>query len=87
MRTAQLSVSGRSILLCHDTDGLYAVENKCSHADMPLACGRMRNVWIMCPTDGARYDLATGEALGAPGPWPTATFTVRAVDGMIEVVA
>ena len=54
---------------------------------MPLACGRMRNVWIMCPTDGARYDLATGEALGAPGPWPTATFTVRAVDGMIEVVA
>ena len=47
----------------------------------------MRNVWMMCPTDGARYDLATGEALGAPGPWPTATFTVRAVDRMIEVVA
>ena len=37
LRAARLSVSGRSILFCHDADGLYAVENKCSHADMPLA--------------------------------------------------
>ncbi|GAC1413226.1 MAG: Rieske 2Fe-2S domain-containing protein [Novosphingobium sp.] len=83
----EISLGGRSILLCYDADGLYAVENKCSHADMPLACGRMRNGWIMCPTHGARFDLATGQPLGPPAPWPIATFAVRVVDGMIEVAA
>ena len=83
----EVSVGGRSIVLCHDTDGLYAVENKCSHADMPLACGRMRHGWIMCPTHGARFDLATGEALGPPASAAIATFAVRVVDGMVEVAA
>ena len=83
----EVSLRGRSILLCHDVDELYAVENKCSHADMPLACGRMRYGWIMCPTHGARFDLATGAPLGPPAPWPIATFPVRVVDGVIEVAA
>ena len=68
-------------------DGLYAIENRCSHADMPLACGRMRNGWIMCPTHGARFDLATGEALGLPASAPVATFAVRVVNGTIEIAA
>ncbi len=81
----EVGVSGRSILLCHDEDGIHAVENRCSHADMPLACGRIRNGWIMCPTHGARFDLATGEALGPPASMAIATFAVRVMDGMIEI--
>jgi nitrite reductase/ring-hydroxylating ferredoxin subunit len=45
----------------------------------------MRLGWIACPAHGARFDLATGEALGPPANAPIRTFAVRVSDGMIEV--
>lgn len=79
-----VDVAGRSILLCHD-DRIYAVENRCSHAEQPLECGRMRWGWIACPTHGARFDLATGEPLNGPAVEPIDTFPVRVVGNTIEV--
>jgi 3-phenylpropionate/trans-cinnamate dioxygenase ferredoxin subunit len=78
-------IGGRSILLCHTADGIFAVENRCSHAEQPLECGRVKNGWISCPTHGARFDLETGEPLGGPAELPIATFAVRIAGDMIEV--
>ena len=84
---AACELGGRSILVCHSQGQLYAIENKCSHAEEPLACGRIRNGWIACPAHGARFDLATGEALNPPAVDPIRTFPVRVVAGMIEIAA
>ncbi|MEP6867822.1 MAG: non-heme iron oxygenase ferredoxin subunit [Novosphingobium sp.] len=73
------------VLLCHDGDQIYAISNHCSHAQEPLDCGRMRNGWISCPVHGARFDLATGEALNPPASEPIQTYPVRIVGEMIEV--
>jgi 3-phenylpropionate/trans-cinnamate dioxygenase ferredoxin subunit len=75
----------RSILICHSKGAYFAVENKCSHADEPLECGRIRNGWISCPAHGARFDLANGEAMNPPAKDPIVTFALRIVDGFIEV--
>ena len=80
-----VTLSGMSIALCHSQGEIFAIENRCSHADEPLACGRMRLGWIACPAHGARFDLAPGEALGPPANAPIRTFAVRVSDGMIEV--
>ena len=78
-------LSDTPVLLCHTQDRIYAVINKCSHADEKLECGRLRRGWIACPVHGARFDLATGEPLNLPATQPIQTFEVRIVDGVIEV--
>jgi 3-phenylpropionate/trans-cinnamate dioxygenase ferredoxin subunit len=75
----------RPILICRSKGAFFAVENKCSHADEPLECGRIRNGWISCPAHGARFDLETGEALNPPAKDPIVTFALRIVDDFIEV--
>ena len=80
-----VTVNGRSILLCNSKDRIFAVANKCSHADEPLECGRVRAGWISCPAHGARFDLATGRAMNPPAKDPIETFAVRIVGEAIEV--
>lgn len=74
-----------SILLCNSEDRIFAVINRCSHAEEPLACGRVRYGWIACPMHGARFDLETGEAMNPPAKDPIQTFPVRVVEGVIEI--
>lgn len=83
--TTAVIVGGQRIVLCQFDGALFAIEDKCSHADEPLACGRIRNGWIACPAHGGRFDLATGEAIGPPATEPIQTYRVRVVAGMVEV--
>lgn len=84
--TAQtVRVAGTAILLVRSEGTVHAVAPICSHADEPLACGRVKRGWIACPAHGARFDLATGEPLGPPADAAIATWPTRIVDGMIEV--
>jgi nitrite reductase/ring-hydroxylating ferredoxin subunit len=80
-----VKIAGEDLLLCRHEGEVFALENRCSHADLPLECGRMRYGWIACPAHGARFDLATGEPLGPPANGPVRTFATRVENGMIEV--
>jgi 3-phenylpropionate/trans-cinnamate dioxygenase ferredoxin component len=80
-----IEAGGKSVLICHASDRIFAIINKCSHAEEPLAEGRIRGCWIACPVHGARFDLETGEAMNAPAKAPIETFAVRVVEGMIEI--
>lgn len=84
-KAVKVVLAGRGILVCNSQDRLFAVENKCSHADESLECGRIRNGWIACPAHGARFDLDSGEAISPPAKDPIITFPLRVADGMIEV--
>jgi 3-phenylpropionate/trans-cinnamate dioxygenase ferredoxin component len=83
--TRLVTVDGRELLLCRDEEQVYAIENRCSHMDAPLDCGRVKWGWIACPAHGARFDLATGEAVGRPATASIRIWPVRLTDGMIEV--
>lgn len=84
-QTRLIDASGTAVLLCADEGKIYAVENRCSHLDEPLACGKVKWGWITCPAHGARFDLATGEPMNPPATVPIRTFPVQVVNGMIEV--
>jgi 3-phenylpropionate/trans-cinnamate dioxygenase ferredoxin subunit len=65
----------------------YAIEDRCSHDDGPLAEGDFdcdEGVAI-CPRHGANIDIRTGRALTLPAVQPVQTFPVRVVDGMVKV--
>jgi 3-phenylpropionate/trans-cinnamate dioxygenase ferredoxin subunit len=76
---------GRSILLCLHQERIFAIENLCSHAQEPLACGRVKAGWISCPAHGSRFDLATGEPLNPPATESIATFEVRISGDTVEI--
>ena len=80
-----VEVASTAILLCHDEGQIFAIENRCSHLEEPLACGKIKWGWIACPAHGARFDLATGEAMNPPATAPIRTYQARIVNGMIEV--
>lgn len=81
-----VTLDGISLLLVHTEAGLYAIENRCSHAEEPLACGRVKYGWISCPAHGARFDLETGDALTLPATAAIRTYAVR-IDGDAILVA
>jgi len=67
---------------------LYAIEDRCSHDDGPLAEGDWdpEDFVAICPRHGARFDIRTGRALSLPAYLPVETFPVKVVDGVVKVV-
>jgi len=66
---------------------LYAIEDRCSHDDGPLAEGdwEPEELVAICPRHGARFDIRTGKALSLPAYLPVETFPVSVVDGVVKV--
>jgi len=63
------------------SDGeLYAVQDICSHADIPLSEGDVDGSTIECWLHGSRFDLRTGKPTGPPAIIAVAVYPVR-VDG------
>ncbi len=46
---------------------IYAIENKCPHAEGPVAEGDLESSCITCPWHGWQFDIKTGQCLTNPG--------------------
>ena len=69
-----------------NVDGEYfAIEDKCSHAEVELNGGAVEGETIACPLHGAKFCLKSGKALTPPAYEDIETFKTRVVDGVIEV--
>ena len=66
---------------------LYAIEDRCSHDDGPLAEGDWdpEELVAICPRHGSSFDIRTGKALSLPAYLPVETFPVKVVDGVVKV--
>jgi nitrite reductase/ring-hydroxylating ferredoxin subunit len=78
-------VGNREILLCHTKQGVFALDNVCSHAYARLHEGRLRGVRLICPLHGASFDVRDGHVLAPPATQPLVRHAVRIQAGMIEV--
>ena len=85
-----VEADGRKIGVFHTRDGeLYAIEDRCSHDDGPLAEGEFDAdaCTVECPRHGSLFDLRSGRPKTLPAYVPVETFEARVQDGnvMLEV--
>jgi 3-phenylpropionate/trans-cinnamate dioxygenase ferredoxin subunit len=66
---------------------LYAIEDRCSHDDGPLAEGDFdeERCVVVCPRHGSEFDVRTGKPRTLPAYLPVPTYPVRVEDGRIVV--
>jgi 3-phenylpropionate/trans-cinnamate dioxygenase ferredoxin subunit len=79
------TVDGREIVVCRTKEGIYAVDNICTHAYARLDEGRLRGTRLICPLHGASFDIRDGRVLGAPATRPLATHAVTIIDDQIKI--
>ncbi len=86
--TVRVVQSGSVFVGVYNLGGdLYAIEDRCSHDDGPLAEGdwEPEEGVAICPRHGARFDIRTGRALTLPAYEGVETFAVRVKDGVVTV--
>lgn len=78
-------VAGRELVVCRTREGLFALDNICSHAFARMNEGRLRGTRLICPLHGASFDVRDGRVLGAPANQPLPCHAVRERDGQVEI--
>ena len=56
---------------------VYAIEDQCSHAEVPLSEGEIYDHTVECWLHGSCFDLRTGEPTNLPATEPVSVYPVR----------
>lgn len=73
------------LVLVRSNGKVCALAGQCTHAGAPLAEGLVAEGTLRCPWHHARFQIETGEALGAPAFAPLDRFSVTEEDGLIRI--
>jgi 3-phenylpropionate/trans-cinnamate dioxygenase ferredoxin component len=82
-----IEADGRKIGVFNCGGALYAIEDRCSHDDGPLAEGEFdgSTCTVECPRHGSLFDLKSGRPKTLPAYAPVATFPVTIEDDTIRL--
>lgn len=82
-----VEVEGEKIGVFNVGGELYAIEDRCSHDDGPLAEGTFdpATCTVECPRHGSLFDLKSGRPKTLPAYVPVETYEVRVEDDEIKL--
>lgn len=80
-----VEVAGKRLAICNTGEGVYTIDDKCTHDGGPLGQGFLDGYQIECPRHGARFDVRSGKVLRLPAVRPVHSYATRLTDGRIEV--
>ena len=83
--TRTFALHGKSVLVARTPEGVFAVENRCSHALQALEGGKLKGFHIFCPAHGVRFDMRDGSAMGTLTKLPLKVWEVEIIDGVIYI--
>jgi 3-phenylpropionate/trans-cinnamate dioxygenase ferredoxin component len=61
-----VDLQGTRVAIANVNGRYYAFSNVCPHDDSHLTLGDFENPEAICPVDGSRFDLASGNVLQGP---------------------
>jgi nitrite reductase/ring-hydroxylating ferredoxin subunit len=77
---------GRDWIVLFNIEGaFYAIEDRCSHDDVPLSEGRLIGTSVSCIKHGALFDVTTGDVLSPPAVRGVKTYPVRVVGDEVQI--
>ena len=81
----RVDVGEHRVALFRVSDQIYAIGDRCSHAEASLAEGEVFGYDVECPRHGSEFDLRTGEPASLPAIRPVPVYEVSVVDGEVFV--
>ncbi len=72
-----VTVGAYDVAVARHADEVFAVQDLCSHAAVPLSEGEVDDCTVECWLHGSRFDLRTGKPTGLPATEPVATFPIE----------
>ncbi len=82
-RGVRVTVGEHRIALFRIEDDVYAIGDRCSHAEASLAEGEVFDDAVECPRHGSEFDLQTGVPASLPATSPVPTYEVAVEDGTV----
>jgi 3-phenylpropionate/trans-cinnamate dioxygenase ferredoxin component len=72
-----VTVQDVAVAVVRDESEVYAIRDRCSHAEIPLSEGDVDGCLIECWLHGSGFDMRTGEPTSLPAFEPVAVYPVR----------
>ena len=82
-RGVRVEAVGHRVALFRIADEVYAIGDRCSHAEASLAEGELFDTDVECPRHGSEFSLLTGEPDSFPATRAVATYLVAVEDGEV----
>ena len=82
----RVDIDGVAVCLARSDGEVFAVADRCSHADVALSEGDVEAGTVECWLHGSRFDLRTGRPTGLPAVRPVPTYPTK-IDGDDVLVA
>jgi 3-phenylpropionate/trans-cinnamate dioxygenase ferredoxin subunit len=80
-RGVRVETAGHLVAVFRIGTDVYAVGDRCSHAEASLAEGDVFGLDVECPRHGSEFNLVTGEPESLPATRPVPVYETRVVDG------
>ena len=77
---------GDQIALFNVGGEIFAIDNRCSHANGPLADGQIEDGSVSCPWHGSRFDLRSGNSIQGPAGRRVSSYEVKLEGGNIFLI-
>jgi 3-phenylpropionate/trans-cinnamate dioxygenase ferredoxin subunit len=84
-RGLKVSVGEDTIAMFRIDDTVFAIGDRCSHAEASLAEGEVFDGHVECPRHGSEFDLMTGAPASLPATKPVPTYEVTVEDGVVFI--
>jgi 3-phenylpropionate/trans-cinnamate dioxygenase ferredoxin component len=82
-RGVRVTVGDHRIAMFRIDDEVFAIGDRCSHAEASLAEGEIWDQTVECPRHGSEFDLRSGEPGALPATQPVPVYPVSIEDGTV----
>jgi len=82
-RGIRVTVGETRVAVFRVADEVFAIADRCSHAEASLAEGEVYGTEVECPRHGSEFDLRTGAPLSLPATQPVPVYEITIEDGNV----
>ena len=84
-RGVRVDFGDTRIALFRIDEEVYAIADRCSHAEASLSEGPLFDKSVECPRHGSEFDLASGKPSSLPATKPVPVYPTRVDDGILFI--